>query len=346
MFTVACSVFWGALSAGKHSPTSAAGISAYNATLTASANTATVGQSITFKVYTWDYKCGQTGYSSNTQSGCGPYGGVAGTEPTMGYSTISASGSGSTLSTTLLETYGANNPGAFTLTSSAAGSKTVTVIDPWGAPLASATVTFSSPVSSSPTPAAASSPGTGSSVSHAATTASAPAQPAAPAAPSVTQVQVEGKTISTAQPATVQVGQPLTLSGKTVANGTVTLYIHSKERTVTVKADKDGIWKYTITQLPVGNHHIEAQVTDPTTKQQSPKTSLLSFAIKPSKNLAAVQPLKNQSNIWGAIAIPGVIALLILVAAFYGYRRYHHRRLAIEETAGSGSGTENTSGES
>ncbi|HET7060117.1 MAG TPA: hypothetical protein VFH99_02265 [Candidatus Saccharimonadales bacterium] len=325
-------LFTAALNLAAHKKANAGGFSPYNATITPSTTTATVGQTVTITVRSWDYKCAQTGYSSTTSSYCNSYGGVAGTEGTWGSSTITASGGGTTLSTTLLQTGGGPpNPGSFTLNASTAGSKTVTLYDPWKANLGSVTINYFNAASAT---VSASGSVSGSGSRHASSTsnvaATADGQKPAPAVanPEITQIKIGSQTVSTAKPVVVKVGQPLTLSGKTVANGIVTLYIHSKERTVTTKADKDGIWKYTISQLPVGSHSIEAQVMDPKTKQQSAKTSLLNFAIKPSKSAATTKPIKNNFSPWSMIIFPAILAAAILTAAFFGWRRYGRKKPA------------------
>jgi hypothetical protein len=74
--------------------------------------------------------------------------------------------------------------------------------------------------------------------------------------------------------------QPIILSGKTIANGQVTLYIYSEPRMAVIKANTNGDWSYTISDLEPGDHRIEAETKDPTTGLTSSRTELVKFAVK------------------------------------------------------------------
>lgn len=241
--------------------------------------------------------------------------------------TISASGSGNTLSATSVKT-NASGYATVTLRSSVAGSKTVKLISnvKGSYTVDSVTVNFtavSSPTSSTPTT---------SPTQTAPTTNPTTTTKPAPAAPKVDEVMVSGTKVDTAKPITIAQDKPLALSGKTIPNGTVTLTIHSTPRTVTVKADKNGNWTYTVTDLEAGDHYVEAKVTDPTTKKTSAATKLLSFKVAAAATpitTTTFTPAKSSGSS-GAIIVIGSVALLAIVAtiALYVRKRLHDKRMS------------------
>lgn len=298
-----------------------------NVDISAAPLSLSVGQSAIISAFTYYYHCSDGnnyGYASECTQGGGTVTGKSGVRDAL---YISASGSGNTLSTTMINT-DSNGNGSATLSSSVAETKTVTVYEQslvtggQGSEVGSVAVTFT---------AAASAPTATHVITHKTTVSasapvSAPAPPAVPA-PNVSQIEVGSQVVPSGKPVAVETRQPLVLSGKTVANGTVTLYIHSKLRTVTVKAGQNGEWKYVVADLPVGSHHIDAQVTDPATKQQSAKASLLDFTVKPSKNLALATRPRNSFNPLGMIALPLVIALAVMGLAVFAWRQLRSRHI-------------------
>lgn len=310
----------GFLILGSHSAVKAGG-GGENVDISAAPTSLSVGQTTTINVFTYYYHCSD-GNNYLLSSDC--TGSVTGKSGARDALYISVSGSGNTLSTTMITT-DSNGNGSATLSSSVAETKTVSVYEQslvtggQGSLVGSLVVTFTAaaaPVSSAPAATHV--------ISHKTATVAVTPVPA----PNVSQIEVGSQAVSSGKPVTVETRQPLVLSGKTVANGTVTLYIHSKLRTVTVKADKNGEWKYVVADLPVGSHHIDAQVTDPATKQESAKASLLDFTVKPSKRLALATTPKNSFNPLGMIALPLVIALVVIGLAVFAWRRLRHAKKA------------------
>lgn len=235
---------------------------------------------------------------------------------------VAVSGSGNIASaSTLTHTEGV--PITFTLKSTVAETKTVSMMASgmggeyvWG----TATVTFTAPPKASapvakpaaPTPTAS------------APTTTASAASAVPVAPTAASIMLAGETVDTAKPVTVEVSKPLVLSGKTVPNGIVTLTIHSKPRTVTVKADGEGNWSYTVESrtLETGKHTVYAKVTDPVTNQTSPESTLMSFTLAAAKTAAVSAPAKKNSS--SRLLIPAAVAIALAAAGggwFFWRRR-------------------------
>ena len=74
-------------------------------------------------------------------------------------------------------------------------------------------------------------------------------------------------------------GKPIILSGTTVPNGEVKLYIFSEPKEATVIANEEGVWTYTIQDLESGDHRVEVEVTDPATGETSDRTEVLAFTV-------------------------------------------------------------------
>jgi hypothetical protein len=116
--------------------------------------------------------------------------------------------------------------------------------------------------------------------------------------------------------------EPLVLSGATIPNGVVTLYIFSEPSKAIITADNSGKWAYAINELPDGQHHVEAEVTDPSTGQTSTRTKLFAFTINPNssnrKTLVSAQSAWL-STAFGFIATIGIAFLIyqtVLVRVF------------------------------
>lgn len=133
-------------------------------------------------------------------------------------------------------------------------------------------------------------------------------------------VKISADTATTVLP----VNKPLVLSGKTIPNGIVTLTIHSTPRTATVTADANGNWTYTVTGLESGQHHVEAAVTDPTTKLTSAPVTIAAFTLGPSnaRNVAATgHAATSKKAVSPLILVLPVLVVLALVAGFWWFKR-------------------------
>jgi plastocyanin len=100
-----------------------------------------------------------------------------------------------------------------------------------------------------------------------------------PAALKLDLLSVDGDKIDTSKPISLDKSKPLKLSGYTIANGVVNLIIHSAIRNEIARADASGYWSFVIENLEPGNHTVDATVTDQTTHQSSPSTTLIKFAV-------------------------------------------------------------------
>jgi hypothetical protein len=287
---------------------------------------------VTFTIYFYQYECNNvspSGYqriAPTTQQCDQYYGGVLREKPISGSGpddpdpsvTLSVSGSGNTLSRTTIGPDSSGN-GTFTLASSVVEAKTVTASpvpanDGIGT---SASVTFANPT---PPPAPVAKPKT-----PAPTPLPPPPTPPPPETPKPATITADGATLDASKPIEVDEDKPLVLSGKTVANGVVKLYIFSEPKTATATADKDGNWTYTIADLAAGEHHIEAEVTDPVTGQTSTRASVLAFTVKAVEKAATVaKETPKKRNLLLPLAL---VFLLIAAAAGGGFWWWKKKRL-------------------
>lgn len=180
----------------------------------------------------------------------------------------------------------------------------------------------------------------GSSVSSKPTAhATATATPATQAAP---VLSIEGVTVGgshdtlkvnagTATTVVLPLDKPLVLSGKTVANGVVNLTIHSAVRTATVTADANGNWTYTVTGLEAGQHHVDATVTDPATKQTSASVTLAAFTVaaKPVSNAVATVATSNTKHKSALPVVLPVVVVVLLIAGAGVWWLKHRKKMPL-----------------
>jgi len=246
------------------------------------------------------------------------------------YFDISVTGSGNTLSANslVIGTNGVGSTTSFTLSSTVAETKTVQLLSHGGkggaGVRATATVTFTAPAAAAPSSAAKKSTST---APAAATSAGATDSSTPPAPVKTDTLEVAGQVIDATKSITLQASQPLVLSGTTVPNGVVTLVIHSTPRTVTVTADANGRWSYTIKDLPAGTHHVTATVTDPTTKLTSPEATLAAFTVQPAKTVSntANSAVAHKHPVKTPV-VTVLLAIIVLAALGYFFFRVYRRR--------------------
>ena len=121
--------------------------------------------------------------------------------------------------------------------------------------------------------------------------------------------------------------QTIVLSGKTAPNNVIKLFIFSDPQEASVKADAKGNWKYSIKGLEPGNHHVEAQVTDPAKHTTSKRLTLVNFAIaSPDSKAASAGYAKGGTGIIAYIA--AVFAVLLVGAgAYVGWYRWKYKTM-------------------
>ena len=313
-------------------PVRAAGSSTSKLSITASSSSAPANGSsaITFSVYSFSYWCDDISDTSDTAT-C-PNGSPASIKTKAGKPiSIYTESTGNIFGQTATGSDGApvvytadNGRASFTVASTTAGSKSFRAyFVGWDSPTCAscwpaATVTYTVPASATPQPK----PSTST------PPAATPAPVAAPETPKVATLEVAGKEVKASDPIVLDHDKPLVLSGTTIPNGVVKLYIFSTPREATVTADASGKWTYTVKGLETGSHHVEAEVTDPATQKTSSRATVATFKIR----AAASTPIqanskedKKNTTPWLWI-IGGIIILLLASGAgIWWYLRRHKK---------------------
>ncbi len=143
--------------------------------------------------------------------------------------------------------------------------------------------------------------------------------------------------------------EAIIISGNTVPDGKVKLYIFSEPQEALVLADKNGDWEYTIENIEPGEHRVEAEITDPITDQTSERTQVLAFEIEQSTSDEHLEPVNNTGLISEApkyeppvgLYVAAGSSLVILVLGIIGLIVYKKRHPHLEN--GSSSETMNPS---
>lgn len=251
---------------------------------------------------------------------------------------VTISGSGNTITPSSTTTDAGGNA-VFTIKSTVVETKTLQIyapIAPGPAVLVGTkTVSFTAPVtssgSSSSTPSAPAAAAKATTAAPTATPTTTPTPTPAAAAQAAlpvmaASVQVAGANVKSTDKPTVKSNEPVELSGKTVPNGVVSIYVFSTPKKYTVTADKDGNWSYKVAGLPVGDHHIEATVTDPATGKTSAQVKVLAFTVSKAatatKQAASVSKSSNNSNLGAALGV----SLFIIFAGVVGFLLLHKRK--------------------
>lgn len=296
--------------------------------ITASASSAAInGAGIKLAAYIYYESCqADVNYSNTSKAECDAKGGVYQQTPYTynGFNNFKFSTTAGTLSNTSVKA-DANGNVSTTLTSGSAGQATVTLT--WWPDLGSgpvedskiATKTASFAVPTAPAP-----------VSKPKTSAPAPITVTPkPSTPALASILVKGSAVAVDQPVMVKEDEPLVLSGKTVPNGIVTLYIFSDPKKAEVVADKDGNWTYEISGLPPDEHRVEMEVTDPATKLTSDRAQVLAFTVEAAEKPAIMetQPqLAANDKSGNPIILMGSLAAVVLaVGAGVFFAKKKHR---------------------
>lgn len=142
------------------------------------------------------------------------------------------------------------------------------------------------------------------------------------------KVNDQTNTVTEGQAPSFEANTPVALSGTTIPNGKVKLYIFSELRTAEVTADAQGNWNYSVADLEPGDHHVEAEVTDPATGKTSPKVELARFKVNAattqSSGVTASQG-KPKSKVPVIIGVTlGILALA--AGGFFGVRWWRHKK--------------------
>lgn len=284
-----------------------------------SSSAAANGTAITVTASFFLYECNQMSgpssyYKGDEPSDCDNYGGVKGevayTGPCPYNDTIvvnlNVSGQATLSKTSICG--GSTGKDTFTVKSTTVGTATITPVISWSYSASTKsrspiTLSFTTPpVAAAPKPKPAPAP----------TPAPAPVVEKL-AAPTVATVTVNDQTVAKDQQVSFATNEPLVLSGKTIPNGKVSLYVFSDPKLFETTADAEGNWSVKVEGLPEGSHHAEVEVTNPTTNQKSDRTKLLDFSV-----VAATQPLASERSAGPAKSTSlngGRLALFVVLAA-------------------------------
>lgn len=125
-------------------------------------------------------------------------------------------------------------------------------------------------------------------------------------------------------------GSPVVISGTTIPNGVVKLYIFSEPREASVTADDTGVWTYTVEDLEPGDHRIEVEVTDPETGETSERTEVLAFQVAQIDEITNETQLEtveeeladDEDNSYAILVIiAGLIVVVGLGVSFWWWRK-------------------------
>ncbi len=157
--------------------------------------------------------------------------------------------------------------------------------------------------------------------------------------PTITKVTVNGTDLTTQSTAPMSLpdNKTVTLSGQTVPNGAITLYIFSEPQTAKTTADKDGKWSYVVSGLKAGSHHVEYTVTDPATNATSARAQLLAFTVTAAKKTtaASLAPTKHADHhtLWIILGL-AVIALAAIAGFAVWWFKLRDKRQPENHTPG------------
>jgi hypothetical protein len=131
-----------------------------------------------------------------------------------------------------------------------------------------------------------------------------PEEPAEPKPLPLTDFSLNGEKDFDTKP--VIKDDKVTLAGVTTPLAKVVLYIHSDPQTVETTADTEGAWSVQVANLESGDHSVEAEVVDPTTKEVSERKQIAEFTLQRLASKELGQPT--------AAATTSTPALLYMVA--------------------------------
>lgn len=282
---------------------------------------------ITINVTTFWYLCNYNNSYASDPSQCDdldPPGYSGNTKVAVDQDAYISVDSGAKTSVSTIQT-NASGKASFYVTSSKIGTYKVYAKSSNGFVHAQKTITFTDP-SPSPPPPPPPAP-TPAPVTQ--------AEPEPPETPSTKLVDAEGNEIKPKEgqdKITFSENDPIVLTGTTVPNGEVKLYIFSEPQEATVQADDKGVWSYTIESIEPGDHRVEAEVTDPATGKTSERDQVLAFAVaqaepedsKIEEDAGMADSAKpGDSNSAILYVITG---LVVLIAAGFGWFFWSKRR--------------------
>lgn len=132
---------------------------------------------------------------------------------------------------------------------------------------------------------------------------------------------------------TIQQSKSLKLSGKTMPNTDVIIYIFSEPKMFKTKSDASGNWSVDIKDLPIGTHHAEFEAIDPASGQPLPRVQLGYFKVQPAstaKNTASTsESAISKSNTSKAVLTGGLLVIAIIGVGYVAYiKKIKNKRTA------------------
>ena len=189
-----------------------------------------------------------------------------------------------------------------------------------------------------PAPAPTPTASTPSSTSQNSTSSSAPAsETTKPNTPTTKFVDSEGNELKPAEgeKITFKDKEPIVLSGTTVPNGEVKLYIFSEPQEAAVTADEEGNGSYTIASIEPGDHRVEIEVTDPATGETSERAEVLTFSVAQAEGTDEFTTANNDEALTereesNSLLITIVIVMILLAvssgAGYWFWRKKHNNK--------------------
>ena len=151
--------------------------------------------------------------------------------------------------------------------------------------------------------------------------------------PTLNKIRIGNEQVSANKLSTIDVDtkSELVYSGKTIANGKVTLFFHSDPFEESTTADKDGNWSYRLEsgKLPAGEHSLQIAVTDPSTNQTSAKSDPFKFNIKQA---AVAGDNKKESFLTKYLPYLATVLFVVLLGAATGIYVILKKRKKAEMT--------------
>lgn len=123
----------------------------------------------------------------------------------------------------------------------------------------------------------------------------------------------------------------ITLTGRAMPSGIITLYVHSEPKKYEIIANKDGNWSFNITSLAPGKHRIESELTDPVTNKTSPRNQVLSFTVLPAPYTASKTATSMKANAPSTVALFSIAVLLFV--CFVGLALFIKKRSTSKKPA-------------
>ncbi len=278
---------------------------------------------ITIDTFSFFYKCNSGSYVLKESECTTEYdsSGYSGQEVTKTTESTNLSGDAGLVLSAATITTDSSGHASFSVTSSKAGTFNLYAKTLSGYVQGQRSITFTNPNPPAPKPAPAK---------------PQPVTPQKPDKPIVKLVDQEGNDLtpeSEGEKIIFTQEEPVVLSGTTVPNGLIKLYIFSEPQEATVTADAEGNWGYTINNLEPGDHRVEAEVTDPSTNTTSDRQQVLAFQVakaeQPAEEILSAAPADDKPS----PMIPILVILAVAVLGAGGFALWRKRQARAKNSS-------------